>query len=480
MALGVATPLEEAHDFATRTENGQGINRMKTFTLHKSSSFMRFGVHVMDLLAFAIAGLLTYNWRFPDQSGPVASSYWLLIMQTATAMLLVSAAIYRSWRGGRLPAMLARVGLAWLVTCVLLMVWLVLTKSAAEYSRIWLVSWAGLSLVMLWAERLAVFFVMALLRSNGINHVTVLLVGTGGLATSIQQRVAESTWTGYSVLGQVSINNLAAIAEAAERLTPTEVWICQPAGDAESIHAVLHVLRHSTANIRLIPDLALFQLMNQGMSVVLGVPMLDISSSPMSGFNLVLKWVEDYLLGFFILVLISPVMLLIALAIKLTSPGPVIFRQSRHGWNGEKMEIYKFRTMRVHKEDKGKVTQASRHDPRVTRLGRFLRSSSLDELPQFFNVLQGRMSIVGPRPHAVAHNLEYRELIPRYMLRHKVKPGITGWAQVTGFRGETDTLDKMEGRVRADLYYIENWSIWLDMKIIFMTILKGFFGKNAY
>ena len=441
---------------------------------------MRFGVHVLDWLAFAIAGWLTYNWRFPDQGGPVASSYWLLIMQTATAMLLVSAAIYRSWRGGRLPAMLARVGLAWLVTCVLLMAWLVLTKSAAEYSRIWLVAWAGLSLALLWAERLAVFFTMALLRSNGINHVTVLLVGTGGLATSIQQRVRESTWTGYSVLGQIGIDNLPAIADAAERLDPNEIWICQPAGDAESIHAVLHVLRYSTANIRLIPDLALFQLMNQGMSVVLGMPMLDISSSPMAGLNLVLKWLEDYLVGFVILVLISPVMLLITLAIKLTSPGPVIFKQLRHGWNGEKIEIYKFRTMRVHHEDQGTVTQARRHDPRVTPLGRFLRSSSLDELPQFFNVLQGRMSIVGPRPHAVAHNLEYRELIPRYMLRHKVKPGITGWAQITGFRGETDTLDKMDGRVRADLYYIENWSLWLDIKIIFMTILKGFFGQNAY
>jgi Undecaprenyl-phosphate glucose phosphotransferase len=452
---------------------------MKTFAL-RTSSLTRSGVHALDWLAFAIAGLLTYYWRFSEQSGPVASSYWLLIMQAATVMLLVSAAVYRSWRGGRLPAMLGRVGLAWLGTWMLLMAWLVLTKSAYEYSRIWIVSWMGLSLALLWAERLALFLGMSLLRSNGFNHVSVLLVGKGGLVTSIQQRVKASTWTGYSMLEQVSIDDLPAIAEAAARLAPDEVWICQPAGNPESIHAVLNVLRYSTANIRLIPDLALFELMNQGMSVVLGVPMLDISSSPMSGINLVLKWLEDYVLGALILVLISPVMLFIALAIKLTSPGPVIFKQMRHGWNGEKIEIYKFRTMTVHQEEDGKVTQASPHDSRVTRLGHFLRCSSLDELPQFINVLQGRMSIVGPRPHAVAHNLEYRELIPRYMLRHKVKPGITGWAQITGYRGETDTLDKMEGRVRKDLHYIENWSLWLDVKIIFLTIFKGFFGKNAY
>ena len=452
---------------------------MKTFAL-RTSSLTRSGVHALDWLAFAVAGMTSYHWRFAEQDGPVAGSYWLLIMQAATAMLLVSAAIYRSWRGGRLRAMLGRVGLAWLVTWMLLMAWLVLTKSATEYSRIWLVSWMGLSLVLLWAGRLALFVFMSMLRSNGINHVSVLVVGKGGLATSIQQRVQASTWTGYSMVGQVSVDDLPAIAEAAERVAPDEVWICQPAGNAESIHAVLNVLRYSTANIRLIPDLALFELMNQGMSVVLGVPMLDISSSPMSGINRVLKWLEDYVLGALILVLICPVMLFIALAIKLTSPGPVIFKQMRHGWNGEKIEIYKFRTMTVHQEEPGKVRQASRHDARITPLGRFLRCTSLDELPQFINVLQGRMSIVGPRPHAVAHNLEYRELIPRYMLRHKVKPGITGWAQITGFRGETDTLDKMEGRVRGDLHYIENWSLWLDIKIIFLTILKGFFGKNAY
>ena len=192
------------------------------------------------------------------------------------------------------------------------------------------------------------------------------------------------------------------------------------------------------------------------------------------------QWIEDKVLGALILLLISPCSF-IALAVKFSSPGPVLFRQKRHGWNGEEISILKFRSMFVHDEDaRVSVTQATKGDPRITPLGKFLRSTSLDELPQFFNVLMGSMSIVGPRPHAVAHNFEYREHIPRYMLRHKVKPGITGWAQVNGFRGETDTMEKMELRVQADLYYIENWSLWLDIKIIILTVFKGFVGKNAY
>ena len=220
--------------------------------------------------------------------------------------------------------------------------------------------------------------------------------------------------------------------------------------------------------------------MNHGMSVVLGVPMLDISFSPMAGPNLVLKWLEDRVLAACILVLISPLLLAVAVAVKLTSPGPVLFKQRRHGWHGETIEVYKFRSMVVHQEAGDHVTQARRNDSRITPLGSFLRRTSLDELPQFINVLQGRMSIVGPRPHAVQHNLHYRELIPRYMLRHKVKPGITGWAQINGLRGETDTVDKMAARVQADIFYIENWSLWLDLKIILLTVLKGFGGKNAY
>ena len=179
------------------------------------------------------------------------------------------------------------------------------------------------------------------------------------------------------------------------------------------------------------------------------------------------------------MVLISPILLAIAIAIKTTSKGPILFKQDRYGLDGKKIGVHKFRSMKV-MENTDKVIQATKNDTRITKVGAFLRKTSLDELPQFFDVLIGKMSVVGPRPHAVAHNEEYRKLVDYYMLRHKVKPGITGWAQINGWRGETDTIEKMEKRVEYDLQYIRNWSLWWDFKIVFMTIFKGFINKNAY
>jgi putative colanic acid biosynthesis UDP-glucose lipid carrier transferase len=216
------------------------------------------------------------------------------------------------------------------------------------------------------------------------------------------------------------------------------------------------------------------------MSMTVGIPMVDISVSPMFGGRRFIKALQDYLIASVALVVLSPILVAIACAIKLNSKGPILFQQKRHGWNNAEILVYKFRTMMVHREVYGAVTQAQREDPRVTSVGRFLRKTSLDELPQFFNVLQGRMSVVGPRPHAMRHNNDYVKLIPHYALRHKVKPGITGWAQICGYRGETDTLDKMEGRVKHDIYYLEHWSLWMDLKIIALTPLATIFNKNVY
>jgi putative colanic acid biosynthesis UDP-glucose lipid carrier transferase len=213
---------------------------------------------------------------------------------------------------------------------------------------------------------------------------------------------------------------------------------------------------------------------------VAGLPIIDLNASPIVGVNRFIKELEDKVLSLLILIIISPIVLLIAIGVKLSSPGPVIFKQNRHGWDGRPIKVYKFRTMEVHEECEGQVTQACKYDVRVTKFGAFLRRTSLDELPQFFNVLQGRMSIVGPRPHAIEHSNQYKDQIDAYMLRHKVKPGITGWAQVNGWRGQTDTLEKMKKRVEYDLYYIENWTVWLDLKIIFMSLFTGFVHKNAY
>jgi putative colanic acid biosynthesis UDP-glucose lipid carrier transferase len=228
-----------------------------------------------------------------------------------------------------------------------------------------------------------------------------------------------------------------------------------------------------------VPDLFTFNLLNSRWVDYQGITAISIYETPFAGLDSVLKRLEDIVLSIIILILISPIMLLIALLIKLTSPGPVLFYQDRYGADGHQIKVRKFRSMTT-VENGAEIKQATKGDKRMTPLGAFLRKTSLDELPQFFNTLFGSMSIVGPRPHAVAHNEEYRKKIQGYMLRHKVKPGITGLAQINGFRGETDTLDKMEGRIRYDLEYIQAWSIALDLKIIFLTIFKGFVNKNAY
>jgi putative colanic acid biosynthesis UDP-glucose lipid carrier transferase len=223
----------------------------------------------------------------------------------------------------------------------------------------------------------------------------------------------------------------------------------------------------------------MFDLIQARMDSINGIPVVAVCETPFYGVNGLLKTVSDYVLASLILLLISPGLLTIALGVKYSSPGPILFKQRRYGLDGRQITVYKFRTMTV-LEDGAEVRQATRDDERITPFGHFLRRTSLDELPQFVNVLQGRMSIVGPRPHAVAHNEQYRELIRAYMVRHKVKPGITGWAQVNGHRGETDTVEKMQARVEYDLEYLRNWSLGLDLRIIMKTIKLVFFDRNAY
>jgi putative colanic acid biosynthesis UDP-glucose lipid carrier transferase len=275
---------------------------------------------------------------------------------------------------------------------------------------------------------------------------------------------------------------LGTIEEAAEfvkRNGTNFVYVALPMSADERLRALIEQLSDSTASVYLVPDIFTFQLMNARIEQVNGLPVIGIRETPFSGVEGWVKRLEDFVLASLILLLVSPVFVAVAVGVKLSSRGPVLFRQRRYGLDGQPIRVYKFRSMTVC-EDGDRIEQASRTDARVTPFGAFLRRTSLDELPQFINVLQGRMSIVGPRPHAVAHNEQYRRLIKGYMLRHKVRPGITGLAQVNGFRGETDTLDKMEKRVEFDLAYIERWSLQLDLKIIGQTIVSGFWGSNAY
>jgi putative colanic acid biosynthesis UDP-glucose lipid carrier transferase len=257
------------------------------------------------------------------------------------------------------------------------------------------------------------------------------------------------------------------------------VFVTLPLSSQPRILNLMEALQNTTASLHYVPDVFGVNIIQGRLEDMGGIPVVGLTVTPFTGINGIIKRLSDIVLACIILVLISPVLLAVAIGVKRSSPGPVIFRQHRTGLDGEIITVYKFRSMTT-QDNGGVVKQAQRHDPRITPFGAFIRRTSLDELPQFVNVLQGRMSIVGPRPHAVAHNDEYRQLVKAYMARHKVKPGITGWAQVNGLRGETDTLDKMQSRVEYDLEYLRNWSLGLDLMIIVRTARLMFFDRGAY
>ncbi|HEV3009443.1 MAG TPA: undecaprenyl-phosphate glucose phosphotransferase, partial [Burkholderiales bacterium] len=257
------------------------------------------------------------------------------------------------------------------------------------------------------------------------------------------------------------------------------VYLALPMVSQPRILALLDALRDTTASVYFVPDMFVTDLIQGRLDSVSGMPVVGVCDTPFSGTSGLVKRASDVVLSLLILALAAPLLLALALLVKLSSPGPVIFKQRRYGLDGEEIVVYKFRTMTV-TEDGDSIVQCSPGDPRLTPLGALMRRTSLDELPQFFNVLQGRMSIVGPRPHAVAHNEMYRKLIKGYMQRHKVKPGVTGWAQVNGLRGETEAIEKMKARIDHDLDYLRNWSLRLDLYIIAKTVLVILQGRNAH
>ena len=323
----------------------------------------------------------------------------------------------------------------------------------------------------------------------------ILIYGAGSLGLNILEKVQNQISINMKILGFIDDNlklhnttlknieilgGLSNLVEISELLKVDEIWIALPLRDEKRINQIQEKMRHSTTTLRLIPDLFIFKMINRQISNFEGVPIINLTSAPIIGINRLIKDFEDRILALIIIVLVSPLLVVIAFAIKITSKGPIIFKQVRHGWNNEEIIVYKFRSMHVHSELDNQLTQAKKLDLRVTSLGIFLRRSSLDELPQFINVLQGRMSIVGPRPHAVLHDNLYKDQVPSYIKRQKVKPGITGWAQVNGWRGEVDTLEKIQKRIEFDLYYIENWNVFFDLKIIFRTIAIVFNSKDVY
>ena len=402
--------------------------------------------------------------------------------------------IYGSWRIGTIRSEIGEIILIWMVAFVLVLVMAYATKTSANFSRRVVLTWLVLSPSLLVAARLSVRIALHELRRRGRNTRSVAIVGTSRVARQMVENINATPWTGLvfkgfyddlsveplsSELSSVLAGDLSELLVQAHAGKIDAVYIALPMHDEHRIIDLANSFADTTVSLYLLPDSFVFELMHARWISFNGMPIISIYETPFYGVDGWVKRMEDIILGSAVLAVIALPMLLIALAVKLTSPGPVFFKQRRYGLKGEVVYVWKFRSMTVC-EDGVDIPQAKQGDTRITPLGTFLRKTSLDELPQFFNVLQGTMSVVGPRPHAVAHNEEYRRLIHGYMLRHKVKPGITGWAQINGWRGETDTLEKMQKRVECDLYYIQNWSLWLDLKIVWLTIWRGFSGRNAY
>jgi putative colanic acid biosynthesis UDP-glucose lipid carrier transferase len=382
----------------------------------------------------------------------------------------------------------------WLVLATLIFFFGYATKGLNLYPAHAIMTWlwaAPLSLVA--ANALFRLSAPLLLKAQGAKRA--IIIGMNEQGSQLAIRLAQSPYSDLQVLGffddrhldrlhSVGHNHplLGRITEASGYVNREQVhliYISLPMATQPRIMRLLDELRDTTASIYFVPDLFVTDIIQSRMETVCDMPVVSVCETPFTGKNGLTKRLSDIVLSLLILLMLSPLLLGIACGVKLTSPGPVIFKQRRYGLDGKEIVVYKFRSMTVC-EDGAQITQARKGDQRITRLGGILRKTSLDELPQFINVLQGRMSIVGPRPHAVAHNEQYRKLINGYMVRHKVKPGITGWAQVNGLRGETDTLDKMKARVDCDLDYLRHWSLGLDLYIILKTVTVVFKDQYAY
>lgn len=460
---------------------------------------------LLDLVAVLGMALLLIR----QQIGGLTADYFILLLLLAISMLFANDqfGVYRS------NSSFARKALtlfkAWSLAFAFLLVVGFATKQTDTYSRLLL---AQLYLLGYLLQVLLHYFsreIHTRVMRRAVPPEGVLIVGTGKLARYLQGKISGNPWLNQHVVGCLELpasqpsrldkpaasiyhsSDFAALKEAEvigslenmleviERHEVRTVYFAIPLSDSDLIEEMYFRLLDRHVAVHWVPDIFSLLLVNHSVREMAGLPVLTLSETPLTGTRLLLKALEDRVLASLILLMVAPLLLIVAVAIKLDSSGPVFFRQARKGWSGKVFHIWKFRSMHVHQPEDGVVQQATRNDPRITRVGAFLRKTSLDELPQVFNVLTGDMSLVGPRPHAVQHDEEYSLRIDSYFARHNIKPGITGLAQVRGLRGETREVERMQQRIEADIEYINNWSLWLDLSILVRT-LGVLTGKNAY
>lgn len=436
--------------------------------------------------AVAALGLLMAHVMF-DQPFDGPSRALLLLL-----LVLMFPGVNRFGRTG--VGVIIDILLSWVGTLAVLLLLGFATDALKEFDRTMLAAWAAGVPVVQWA---LVWMGTALVHHHATlpeNQRTAVVVGANRMGLRVARMLQKRHGKGRELLGFFDdrsaerleltddvqlVGKLDDLASYIDAHSVKDVYITLPLTSQPRILGLIQALENTTAELHYVPDIFGVSIIQGRLADVDGVPVVSLRVTPFSGVNGLIKRVSDVVLACLILLLISPILLIVAIGVKRSSPGPVIFKQRRTGLDGEVIEVYKFRSMTV--QDNGEVVkQATRGDQRITPFGAFIRRTSLDELPQFINVLQGRMSIVGPRPHAVAHNEQYRKIVRAYMARHKVKPGITGWAQVNGLRGETDTVEKMARRVEYDLEYLRNWSVGMDLLIIARTAKLMFFDRNAY
>ncbi|CAN7400255.1 undecaprenyl-phosphate glucose phosphotransferase [Pseudomonas sp. LjRoot71] len=449
---------------------------------------LTFWVHW--LAAFSLLTLLLCTLTLV-KTGDIETHYRVLVLFS----LFVSVPIYSLMRvyykqQGYLAG-LGRLLAGWLILLSALLVGAFVTKTSELFSREVILVWGVSGYVLQACLYVPLQHLFKLYHNKLQAESNTLIIGTGELAQELAEKLIERS--SEPLIGLVAasdkpatessrfpiIGNIAHLRDLIASHQIRRLYIALPLTEAEQIEGLYVDLLDASVDVVWLPDLRSMMLLNHSVREIEGMPAIYLNESPLTAYPTaaMTKAVLDRSLALLAILALSPLLLGTAIAVKLSSPGPVLFKQQRHGWNGMLIKVWKFRSMRLH--DDGDVKQATREDPRITAVGRFIRRTSIDELPQLFNVLQGRMSLVGPRPHAVAHNDYYTGKIDAYMARHRIKPGITGLAQVSGYRGETETLDKMAKRVELDLTYINNWSLWLDIKILVKTPFT-LLGKDIY
>ncbi|WP_313218122.1 undecaprenyl-phosphate glucose phosphotransferase [Stenotrophomonas sp.] len=467
----------------------RGQSGLSNASGNKFTAALALILRVGDPAILVIGALAAYELRFGDLTMPM--NYGRLISITLLFGLLVlgTSSLYGSWRGRGLFAESVQLLLKWVVIFGGVLAYSTAVQLTDELSRLWLALWFGLSLAGVVGMRVMARAVAAWVRARGMDVRSAVIVGANPDSQHIADTLRQNPWVGIDVCGWFTTPSDRGTVEGASPLGDIthlgayveanhidQVWIALPMRDEAHISVALNQLQHSTADIKFVPDMFGVHLLNHSVEQVAGLPVINLQQTPLQGGARLLKAIEDRALAGIILLMISPLMLAIAAAVKLSSPGPVFYRQERMSWNNKTFWMLKFRSMPVDAETASGAVWAKAGESRATRTGAFLRKTSLDELPQFINVLLGDMSIVGPRPERPIFVHKFKNEIPAYMKKHMVKAGITGWAQINGWRGSTD----LHKRIECDLFYIENWSFWFDIKIIFLTLLKGFVHKNAY